>query len=122
VPHVQVPATLGTGAIALMPYQADLQHAATISPIKLFEAMAAGRLVIASDLPTIREVIRPGENGLLVAADDPAAWAAAIEQVHSTPDAAMRMTQQARVDAAAYSWQARAERLLAFVTRCGPRT
>jgi len=119
VPHAQVPATLGTGAIALMPYQADLQHAATISPIKLFEAMAAGRLVIASDLPTIREVIRPGENGLLVPANDPAAWICAIEQVQAASDQAARMARQARVDAAGYSWQARAERLLAFIARCG---
>lgn len=121
VPHAQVPAVLATGAVALMPYQADLQHAATISPIKLFEAMAAGRLVIASDLPTIREVIRPNENGLLVPADEPAAWVSAIEQLKAAPDQATRMARQARLDAAAYSWASRAERLLAFITRCGVR-
>jgi len=121
VPHAQVPAVLATGAVTLMPYQADLQHAATISPIKLFEAMAAGRLVIASDLPTIREVIRPNENGLLVPADDPAAWADAIAQVRTAPAHAARMAAQARLDAAGYSWTTRADRLLGFMLRCAAR-
>jgi glycosyltransferase involved in cell wall biosynthesis len=119
IPHAQVPTALAGGAIALMPYQADLQHAATISPIKLFEAMAAGRVVIASDLPTLREVVRPGENGLLVPPDDPQAWIAALEQVRADPQAALRMAAQARHDAAGYSWSARAHTLLAFIQRCG---
>jgi glycosyltransferase involved in cell wall biosynthesis len=114
VPHAEVPARLGLGAIALMPYQADLQHAATISPIKLFEAMAAGRLVIASDIPPIREVIRDRENGLLVPAGDATAWIRAIRRVAANPAAALAMAARARSDAAAYSWTSRAAKLLAI--------
>ncbi|QID19698.1 glycosyltransferase family 4 protein [Nitrogeniibacter mangrovi] len=121
IPHAQVPDALAAGAIALMPYQADLQHAATISPIKLFEAMAAGRLVIASDLPTIREVIRDGDNGLLVPADDPAAWIAAVMRVRAHPDDAARMAAAGRRTAADFSWPARAGRLLAFLDRMQSR-
>ncbi len=117
IPHARVPQALAAGSVALMPYQADLQHAATISPIKLFEAMAAGRLVIASDLPTIREVVRDGENGLLVPANDPDAWINALAHVRSHPEAAARMAANARVDAAAYGWDARARKLLAFLQR-----
>ena len=98
-----------------MPYQADLQHAASISPIKLFEAMAAGRVVLASDLPPIREVIRHGGNGLLVPADDPAAWIAAVQRVRAEPEAALAMAESARRDARDYSWQSRARKLLAII-------
>ncbi len=35
------------------------------SPIKLFEYMAAGRTVLASDLPCVREIVSPGETGYL---------------------------------------------------------
>ena len=115
VPHAEVPAALARGAVALMPYQADLRHAATISPIKLFEAMAAGRLVIASDLAPIREVVRHGENGLLVPADDPAAWIAAMRQVQNDPAAALAMAEAGRITARDYGWDARAAKLLAFV-------
>ncbi|BAL22943.1 glycosyltransferase family 4 protein [Azoarcus sp. KH32C] len=114
VPHAQVPACLARAAVALMPYQAHLQHAATISPIKLFEAMAAGRLVVASDLPPIREVVRHGENGLLVDPDDPAAWIAAMAQVRANPEAALALAEAGRATARDYGWDTRAQRLLAL--------
>ncbi len=48
------------------------------TPNTLLEAMALGCLPICGDLPSIREWITPGQNGLLVPADDPAALADAI--------------------------------------------
>jgi glycosyltransferase involved in cell wall biosynthesis len=108
VPHRQVPGLYGDTDIALMPYQSDLDHVASISPIKLFEAMAAGRPVLASDLPPLREVIRHGENGLLVPAADPQAWIDAIERLRADPALAQRLAAQARADANRYSWRARA--------------
>jgi len=108
VPHSQVPGLYGETDIALMPYQSDLGHVASISPIKLFEAMAAGRPVLASDLPPLREVIRHGENGLLVSAADPQAWIDAIERLRADPALAQRLAAQGRADANRYSWRARA--------------
>jgi len=48
------------------------------TPNTLLEAMALGCLPICGDLPSIREWITPGENGLLVSPDDSAALARAI--------------------------------------------
>ena len=48
------------------------------TPNTLLEAMAAGCLPICGDLPSIREWITPGENGLLVNPQDPKALADAI--------------------------------------------
>lgn len=114
VPHAQVPACLARASVALMPYQADLQHAASISPIKLFEAMAAGRLVIASDLPPIREIVRDGENGLLVTPANPAGWTEAMERVRTHPAWARTLAEAGRRTAAHYGWDRRAEQLLAI--------
>lgn len=111
VPHVEVPACYAGAALALMPYQPDLRHASSISPIKLFEAMAAGRLVIASDLPPLRELVTPGVNGLLVPPDAPEAWLAAVRWVRANPEAALAMAEAGRRHAADFSWQVRAERL-----------
>jgi glycosyltransferase involved in cell wall biosynthesis len=114
IPHAAVPARLAGAEIALMPYQADLQHAATISPIKLFEAMAAGRLVIASDLPPIREIVRDGVNGLLVPPDDASAWIAAVGRVRADPAAAAALARAGRDSARDFGWDRRAARLLAL--------
>ena len=49
----------------------------------LVEAMAAGVPVVATDAPGIRDVVRHGENGLLVPVGRPYAIAAAIERIRS---------------------------------------
>ena len=108
IPHADVPRQYADAEIALMPYQQDLQHAASISPIKLFEAMAAGRCVVASDLPALREVLRDGENALLVPPDEPAAWIAAVERLRQDPVLALRIAAAGRTTAAGYGWDARA--------------
>ena len=50
------------------------------TPNTLLEAMTLGCLPICGDLDSIREWITPGENGLLVPADDPAVLAKTILQ------------------------------------------
>lgn len=51
-----------------------------VTPLKPLEAMAQGRLVVASDVGGHRELIRDGETGRLFAAGDAAALAAAVEE------------------------------------------
>ena len=47
--------------------------------------MSAGLPVVASDLPVFREYLRPGQDALMVPADDVDALAAALERVSTTP-------------------------------------
>ena len=83
------------------------------SPLKAFEAMAAGRPIVASDLPSSREFLRHGENAWLVPPDDAAALAEGLR-------AAARRRRALGADRAAprsrtrsrFSWDARARRLL----------
>ncbi|NJN47354.1 MAG: glycosyltransferase family 4 protein [Candidatus Competibacteraceae bacterium] len=107
VPHREVPYWYGQAELALMPYQADLGHADSISPLKLFEAMAAGRPVIVSDLGPIREIVKDGENGLIVKADDADAWAAAVNRLQTDPALTLRIAENARRLAEQHSWRQR---------------
>ncbi len=50
-------------------------------PKALLEAAAAGRPIIATDTPGCREVVREGENGILVPRGDVAAFANAVERL-----------------------------------------
>lgn len=81
------------------------------SPLKLFEYMAAGRAIVASDLPAIREVLRGGEQAVLVPPGDAAALAAAIDRLVSDPVQAGRLARAAFDAVEAYSWDRRAARL-----------
>ena len=82
--------------------------------ISLCEALACERPVIASDFGGFREVVRPGETGLLVPPQNPTALAAAIDALLA--DAARRAAFGAagrRDVAARFSWDAVVERVLA---------
>jgi glycosyltransferase involved in cell wall biosynthesis len=52
-----------------------------VTPLKPLEAMAQGKLVLASDVGGHRELIRDGVNGRLFAADDAAALSLAVRRL-----------------------------------------
>ena len=108
VPPSQVPALYGESEIVLVPYQPGLKQVGSMSPLKLFEALASGRPIIASDLPTIREVVRNEHDALLVPPDEPRAWLEAVERLRADPELAARIAASARETARNYSWEARA--------------
>lgn len=84
------------------------------SPLKLFEYMAAGRAIVASDLPAIREVLRHEENALLAEAGDAEAFAQAIRRLLEDRALAERLARAAAQDVQAHTWPKRAERLEAL--------
>ena len=65
-------------------------------PMALVEAAACGRPLIATDVPGCREVVIPGENGLLVPLDDPRSLADAISHLASSPALRQRYGAAAR--------------------------
>lgn len=65
-------------------------------PLALIEGMAAGCAVVGSAVPGVREVIRDGEDGRLVAENDPVALADALESLLRAPDEAARLGAAAR--------------------------
>jgi glycosyltransferase involved in cell wall biosynthesis len=85
------------------------------SPLKLFEYMASGVPIVATDLPSLGEVLRDTENAVLVKADDPEALAQGIRRVLEMPDRGQWLSAQAYHDVTALTWERRAAAILAFV-------
>jgi glycosyltransferase involved in cell wall biosynthesis len=82
-------------------------------PIKLFEYMACGLPVVASDFPLWRRVVRETGCGLLVDPLDPCAIAEALTHLLRHPAEAAEMGRRGRAAVeTAYNWDAEAARLL----------
>ncbi|MBI4294355.1 MAG: glycosyltransferase family 4 protein [Betaproteobacteria bacterium] len=109
VSHERVAEALKHACIAVLPNRADPDSAFT-SPIKLFEYMAAGCALVASDLPSVREILDEGEAAW-VPPGDAKALARAIRGLAEDPARAQAMGARLRAKAARYSWDARGERL-----------
>ena len=86
------------------------------SPLKLYEYLAAGVPVVASDIGQVAEVLGGGRWGRLVPPGDPAALAVAVRSVLADPVGSRALAGVARRMALReHSWQARAEQVTAMV-------
>lgn len=86
------------------------------SPLKLFAYMASGRPIVASDLPSLREVLSE-KNAFLVKPDDAEALAEGIRYALAHPEEASKRAEQALRDAKRYTWESRVKLILSFVTK-----
>jgi glycosyltransferase involved in cell wall biosynthesis len=114
LPPGEVAARLRGADALVLPNPASAVSNAFTSPLKLFEYMAAGRPIVASDLPSIREVLTDERNALLIAPGDPRALTAAISRLKGDRALGRRLAGQALSDVAEYTWTKRAERLEAL--------
>jgi glycosyltransferase involved in cell wall biosynthesis len=117
----RVAALLRHADVLALPNTPGRVSAAYTSPLKLFEYMASGRPIVASDLPALREVLRPDANAVLVEAGDASALAAGLARVLADAALAGRLAAQAREDVRAWSWDRRAERVESLIERVAGR-
>jgi glycosyltransferase involved in cell wall biosynthesis len=116
LPHARVASAIAGAAVAVAPLPDNPMSRFFTSPLKLYEYMAAGLPIVASDLPAIREVLEHERNALLVHPDDPAALAAAIRRLLDHPELAERLRARAFADVAGCTWAARASSIAAFLS------
>lgn len=116
VPHVEVPRYLAAAdAIALPNSGAEEISQRYTSPLKLFEAMASGRPIVASALPSLGEVLSDGVNARLVPPDDAPALARVLAEVLADPAGSEALATQALHDVQAFSWTRRGQAVAAFL-------
>jgi glycosyltransferase involved in cell wall biosynthesis len=113
----EVPKYLAACDACLMPLTWTQHFAYYASPLKLFEYMASGRAILATDLPSFREVLAEGENALFAPPSDPAALASALLRLSDDHKLTLRMGERNRKDAGRYTWAARAERIRAALDK-----
>ncbi len=108
--------------VLLAPYRRDLKvdggqnTARWMSPLKVFEYMGAGKPIIASDLPALREILEDGETAILCDPESPEAWIEALKRLKEKElreelgeKAKKRFTEN-------YTWKKRAEKIMEVVS------
>jgi glycosyltransferase involved in cell wall biosynthesis len=119
VPHGRTPGYLAAFQVLLAPYQRRVtvlglgDIASWMSPLKIFEYMAAGKPIVCSDLPVLREILDHNETGIFCEPEEAADWASAIERLSRDAALMARLGDNARaLLTERYSWAKRARRVL----------
>jgi glycosyltransferase involved in cell wall biosynthesis len=111
LPPDAVPAQLARMHVGLAPYAGDQPF--YFSPLKLYEYMAAGLPVVASDVGDLAGIVAAAGAGHTVPPDAPAALAAALAELARAPDEARRLGAAGRAHVAAHhGWDGVLARIL----------
>ena len=114
-PPARVVEYLAAANVAVVPNRSQPAISARYtSPLKVFEAMAVGVPLVASDLPSLRELLTHDVDAWLVAPDSSSALAAGLRHVLDDAQLAARLATRLRARAAEHTWDARARRLSAW--------
>jgi glycosyltransferase involved in cell wall biosynthesis len=110
--------------VLLAPYQEQAliangeDIAPWMSPLKLVEYMAAGRAIVASDLPMARELLTDAVDAVLADPSDIGAWASAVRGLVDDPERRDRLGRAAhRTAHGVLDWDSRLARILAAFER-----
>ncbi len=119
VPNQRIPLYQAAAEILLMPYEEVIagssggNTAEVCSPMKMFEYMAAGRAILSSDLPVLREVLN--ERNAVLCPPPPGgatAWEKSLSRLLADEPLRLRLGLQACADVGQYTWIERARRSL----------
>ncbi len=95
-PAEEIPTWLRAATLIVIPNSARFAVSVRdTSPLKLFEALAAGAAIVASDLPSIREATGSSTAIAYVRADDPSSLARAASSLIANPSAIESMRRSA---------------------------
>ena len=112
VPHEDVPRFIGASDVCAAPFTQMRNARIGLSPLKLYEYLACGRPIVASDVPGVRELLDGSGAGILVRPDDPGALTKALVSILNDPLRARSMGVRGRGFAFdSCSWARTAERL-----------
>lgn len=114
VPYEQIEEHLSKASIGIIPYLPVPNHLVCL-PNKLFEYMAAGVAVIASDFPHYRKVVDSSQSGLLVNPERPQSISKAMLELLENPVLTKEMGENGmEAFNLAYNWNSEEEKLFAF--------
>ncbi|MDP3935128.1 MAG: glycosyltransferase [Candidatus Giovannonibacteria bacterium] len=116
-PYAEIPYYLKSADVLVLPNKkGNAMSEKHTSPLKLFEYMASSRLIIASDLPSLREILTEKE-AMFFKPNDPKDLADKIKYILTNQNLANQISQNALQKAQNYTWSNRAYRAIDFLSK-----
>jgi len=114
IPHAEMPALIAQAGVGVAPLGCNDRNVTQgCCPLKILEYMAAGRPIVASNLPVVRELVRPDREALLFTPNDPEDLAHQILTILDDPTLAATLTTNATTRARQqFTWAIAQQKLL----------
>lgn len=114
-PVGEIPIYLCAADILVLPNSAKSAISARYtSPLKLFEYMASRRPIVASDLPSLREILTE-ETATFFEPDNSQSLAESVKSTLSNPAVAVQKAEQAYLTVQNHTWDRRAMAIINFL-------
>jgi len=125
IPYKKVPEILAKSKILLMPYlkrvivkSNNLEVSKFMSPLKLFDYLASGKAIIASNLPVYNHILKNGYNCLLADPNNYDDWINKIQLLNSDKILYKNISNNARDTAKKFTWSNRSRKVIKLYNKC----
>jgi glycosyltransferase involved in cell wall biosynthesis len=122
VTYNNIPKILNNYNIALMPLQNkilarshNLEISRYISPLKMFDYLSSGKILIASNLKAYDHILKNNENSFLLSNKNISTWKNLIQKIINNPNNFIKIKVNAISTAKKYSWENRAKSFYRFI-------
>jgi len=114
VPKIELMNYIEQADVLVLPNSAKDKMSLYTSPIKMFEYMASNRPIVASSIPSIKEVLSDMDNAILCAPDNPLNLANKIQ--YALDNDCTLITKKALANVQEYAWDKRANNIAKFMS------
>jgi glycosyltransferase involved in cell wall biosynthesis len=112
IPNSHLPLYQAAADVLVMPYGKKISGssggdiARVINPMKMFDYLASGKPIIASEIPVFHEILTE-DTAIFCAPDNAAEWAKSIKKLQNNPEKRAQMGIRAKESAEKYTWKNR---------------
>ncbi len=118
VPHEQVPSYINASDLCVAPFIIERNSKSGLSPMKLYEYLACGKAIVASNIPGVNELLRNSGGGSTVTPENPKELANTIAILLRNDDLRKTMGDRGRAYVIEnHSWTSVTKKLLALCNK-----